>query len=153
MILLLILILFAVVLIAALWPHPQPIRTASIKVIFQAEGELMADLVLQVGQSSVGTVVPFLADGVTQTPGAVVSAQVWTISDPALVVTSHPDGTVTVAATAATAADVNGSVKATVTDSDGFTQELSKDFTISVGGVTPPVNRTAGIGVSWSNPS
>ena len=112
----------------------------------------MADLVLQVGQSSTGTVVPFLADGVTSTPGATVANQVWTISDPALTIVNNPDGTVGVTGIAATATPAQGTVSAQITDEDGTVGQFTATFTITVGGVTPPVNRTASIGVSWSSP-
>jgi hypothetical protein len=132
---------------------PRHFRTTSIGIRFtNSKGvSKMADLSLQVGQSSTGTVVPFLADGVTQTPGATVSAQVWTLSDPAITVTNNPDGTVTVLGVSPTTAPISGSVEADVTDSDALVTHFTATFSVTVGGGV--VNRTASIGVNWSSPS
>lgn len=113
----------------------------------------MNDLVLIVGQSSTGTAVPLQADGVTPTPGAVVSAQVWTLSDPSLTATTNPDGSVTVAGVAESAAPVSGTLAATVTDPDGTVSELTTSFTVTVGAVPPPPVRTVSLGVSWTPPA
>lgn len=112
----------------------------------------MADLNLLVGQSSTGTVTPLLADG-SPNPTATVSNVVWSLSDPGLTVTENPDGTVHIAGVAATTGDVTGTATADVTDSDGVKNNFSKTFTVSVSTVTPPVNRTASIGVSFTAPA
>lgn len=110
----------------------------------------MADLSLNVGQSSTGTVTPFLADGVTQTPGAVVTSATWSISDPSVSVATNADFTVTVTGVTATTSPVSGNVTAVITDSDGTVGTFTATFTITVGGGQE--NRTASIGVSWSTP-
>ncbi len=155
MTLLLSLILGALAYIAVLLtkrlPKP-PNRTIAISVRFDPKGaSTMADLSLLVGQSSVGTVTPLMANGATNST-AVVSNVVWTLTDPALTVTPSADGTVVIAGVAATTADVTGTVSATVTDSDGVATTFSATFTVSVGAVVPPANRTTSIGVHFSIP-
>lgn len=137
---------------------PRKNRTHFITVRFATDSNVkgvhkMADLILKVGQSSIGTVVPLEADGVTVTAGAAVSNIVWTLSDPAVTVVTNPDNSVKITGDAATTADLTGTVSATVTDSDGTTQNFSASFTVSVGAVTPPTNRTASLGVRFSVPS
>lgn len=132
---------------------PKHYRTEMIKVRFNPKGaSKMADLSLNVGQSSTGTVTPFLADGVTQTPGAAVTSATWSISDPSVSVATNADFTVTVTGVTATTSPVSGSVTAVITDSDGTVGTFTATFTITVGGGQQE-NRTASIGVSWSVPT
>lgn len=137
---------------------PQSHRTRSIGVMFTLPNQLsikgastMADLVLQIGQSSTGTVVALQADGVTETTGAVLSNVVWALNDPAVTVTANADNTAKITAVSATTSDLSGSVTATVTDSDGTVNSFTANFTVSVGGTTGG-NRTASIGVRFSTP-
>jgi hypothetical protein len=131
---------------------PKHYRTEMIKARFNPKGDSkMADLSLNVGQSSTGTVTPFLADGVTQTPGAVVTSATWSLTDPSVTVTTNADNTVTVTGVAATTAPVTGNVTAVITDSDGTVGTFTATFSITVGGGQQE-NRTASIGVSWSTP-
>ena len=114
----------------------------------------MNTLALLIGQSSIGTVTPLEADGLTVTPGAVVSNQSWSISDPSLTLATNSDGTATVTGVADSAAPVTGSVSATVTDADGTVSSFSATFTVTVTGTTPPPQaRTASIGVAFSQPA
>lgn len=129
-------------------------RTASIAVCFGEKH--MNTLILLVGQSSTGTVVPLEADGVTQTPGAVVSNQSWSITDPSLTATTNADGSVTIEGVVANDSPVSGTVNATVTDEDGTVNSFSATFTVSVGTATPPpppTGRTASIGVNFTTPA
>jgi len=102
-----------------------------------------------IGQSTIATTVPLEADGVTVTPGAAVSAQVYTISDPTIASqTANADGTATYKALAAGTATVT--VAATVTDSDGTVSSFTAANTLTV---TPATNRSAGLQISFSTPA
>lgn len=112
----------------------------------------MNSVTLIVGQSTKGTIVPLEADGVTVTPGAVVSAQTFTISDPSLTAVPNSDGTVTISGVAASTAAVTGTATATVTDADGAVSPFTQSFTVTVNSA-PPVGLTTAIGVSFSTPA
>jgi hypothetical protein len=127
---------------------PKPPRTTSIAV--ESPGAAMNSLVLNVGQSSIATIVPLEADGVTQTPGAVVSAQTFTISDPSLTLTPNADGTATIAGVAASTGTISGTASATITDLDGAVAAFTQIFTVTVNAVV--VGLTTQIGVSFSTP-
>jgi hypothetical protein len=122
-------------------------RTTSIKIQF---GDTMANTVTElVGQSVTATVVPLEADGSTTTPGAVVSAQTWTLAATGVVtLTSNADGSASFVAVAAGTATVD--VSATVTDSDGTVGNFTTTGTITV---TAPTGRTASIAISFGTPA
>ncbi len=129
--------------------HKRHFRTRSVGLTFSGESK-MADLSLQIGQSSTSTLTPLLADGVTPTPGAVITSATWSLSD-ASISTVTNGNEITVTAVAETTNPVNGSVVVVVTDSDGTVGNFTVSFTVTVGGV-PPVNRTASVGLAWSVP-
>lgn len=128
-------------------------RTKSIGVHWSTQkgDSKMADLSLNVGQSSTGTIVPQKADG-TPTVGATLASATWTVSDPAITVTNNNDFTLTVTGVSATTSPISGTVSATGTDGDGTPWSFSTTFTITVGGGAV-TERTTGIGVAWSNPA
>jgi len=105
-----------------------------------------------VGQSLAATAVPLEADGVTPTPGAVVSSPTWSVSDPTVATfTQNADGTATL--TAIASGTVSVGVAATVTDSDGTAGTFSGSNTLVVSAPPPPpTGRTASIGVSFGTP-
>jgi hypothetical protein len=132
--------------------HHHEHRTTSIAIQF-GENNTMNSLSLTVGQESTGTIVPLEVDGVTQTPGAVVSAQEYVISDPSLEATTNADGSVTILGIAA-GSTVSGTASATVTDADGAVAQFTQTFTVTVSAavVTPPTGLTTSIGVSFTAP-
>lgn len=102
-----------------------------------------------IGQSTIATTVPLEADGLTVTPGAVVSAQVYTISDPTIASqTANADGTATYKALAAGTAIVT--VAATVTDPDGAVSSFTATNTITV---TAATGRSTGLQINFSTPA
>jgi hypothetical protein len=134
--------------------------TAGIRVCFThftspGAHPIMASVSLVVGQSTLATIVPFEADGITQTPGAVVSAQSFSIPGDQVTIVQNDDGSATITAVAATTDDIQGSANATVTDADGTVGQFSANFTITVTGTNPPPpsDRTASIGVTFSTPA
>jgi hypothetical protein len=125
-------------------------HTARIAIQFTGEST-MNTLVLNVGQSSIASIVALEADGVTVTPGAVVSAQVFTVSDPSITVTDNSDGTATILGVTPSSGAVSGSASATVTDADGAVVNLTQPFTVTVNGpVTPPTGLTTQIGIAFT---
>lgn len=129
--------------------HPH--RTSSIAIQFGDSTMSLNTVTLNVGQSTIATIVPLEADGTTQTPGAVVSSPIISATDPAVTVTDNADGTVTIAGVAAST--VSGTASATVTDADGTVNTFSANFTVIVNAVAPPTERTAAIAVSFSTPA
>jgi len=102
-----------------------------------------------VGQSVTATAVPLEADGITVTPGAVVSGQVWTIDNAAVATqTANADGTASYLALAAGTATVT--VVATVKDADGTTASFTATNTITV---TVPTGRTASLQINFGTPA
>jgi hypothetical protein len=132
--------------------HHHEHRTTSIAIQF-GENNAMNSLSLTVGQESTGTIVPLEVDGVTQTPGAVVSAQEYVISDPSLEATTNADGSVTILGIAA-GTTVTGTASATVTDADGAVAQFTQTFTVTVSAAPPPppTGLTTSIGVSFTAP-
>jgi len=133
--------------------HPKR-ATQSIKVSFSG-ASAMNTLNLNVGQSSIGTITPLSADGVTPSGGVVSNATFSIPPDPSFTAVDNSDGTVTITGVAVSAAPVTGTANATVTDTDGAVSTFSASFTITVatGTVTPPTATTASIGVAFSTPS
>lgn len=116
---------------------PKPL-THSVAHIFIGVGK-MADnaLVFNVGQTSIDTLTPRLADG-TSPSGGVLSNVVVTFSDPSATATLNPDNTITFVGVAASTGPVSGSVALTVTDTDGAVSQWVVPFTVQTGGGTPP---------------
>lgn len=110
-------------------------------------------LVLNVGQSSIDTITPFLADGVTPSDG-VVSGVTVTFTDPSATFVINPDNTVTFTAVAPTAGGVpvSGSVACTVTDTDSAVSTWNQAFTVFVNAPVPPAQLTQSIANVFSAP-
>lgn len=125
-------------------------QTESVGVRFTG-ASTMNNLILAVGQSSIGTISPLEADGLTVTPGAVVSAQSFSISDPSLTSVTNSDGTVTITGVTPSTAPVTGTVSATVTDPDNTVNTFTQTITVTVTGA--PTGRTASIVVDFSAPT
>lgn len=114
----------------------------------------MNTLILNVGQSSIGTITPLMADGVTPSGGTVSAASFSIPVDPSFAAVDQGDGTCLITGVAASATPVTGTATCSVTDSDGAVSTFSASFTITVSAVTPPppVATTASIVVSFSDP-
>ena len=131
--------------------------TASIAVKFKGELPMPNNaLTLNVGQTSQASIVPFLADGVTNS-GGTVSAVSYTFSDPSATVVLNADGltaTVTGVADSAGVA-VTGTATATVTDTDQAVFTFTQAFTVTTISVTPPppAQLTQSIAVAFSTPT
>jgi hypothetical protein len=128
----------------------KPQRTKTLKIRI---GESMAPVTLLVGQSVPATAVPLEADGVTPTPGAIVSNPSWSVTDPTIAsLTANADGTATLKAIAPGTVRVD--VVAAVTDSDGTVSTFSGSNTLTVSAPSPPpTGRTASLGVSFGTPN
>jgi hypothetical protein len=128
---------------------PKTPHTASIVVVFSGDNHMAAITgSVAVGATLTGTIVPLEADGVTVTPGAVVSGQSWSVDSNQFVsFVQNPDGTATFTGVAAGTATVTAS--ATVVDQDGTTSNFSATNTITVTGGTA-TGRTAGIQINFS---
>lgn len=130
--------------------HPHHSRTTELKIVF-GDNTMAATLPgsENVGQSVIATAVAYEADGITPTPGAVVSAQVWTVDNAAIAsVTTNSDGTATfvgVAAGTATATCV-----ATVTDTSGASTSFTATNTLVV---SAPTGVSAGLQISFGTPT
>lgn len=127
--------------------------THSVANVFS--GDTMADnvLVLNVGQTSVDTLTPRLADGVTPS-GGVVSNVVTTFSDPSASFVNNADGTITFTGVApSTAGPVSGSNAFTVTDTDGAVSQWNVPFTVQVNAVVPPSQLTQSVANVFSTPT
>jgi hypothetical protein len=137
-------------IISELAPIPE---TASIANIFSGDSN-MADnaLVFTVGQTSIDTITPLLADGVTPS-GGVVSNVVITFSDPSATFVVNADQTVTWTAVAASTGAVSGSTAATVTDTDGAVSTWNQEFTVQTNAVVPPAQLTQSIVNRFSTPT
>ena len=136
-------------------PKPQPL-THHIDVEFTGENPTMAAnaLVLNVGQTSQASIVPLLADGVTNSGGALSNVS-YSFSDPSAAVVLNPDGvTATVTGVAASAGAVSGTASCTVTDTDGVVSTWTQTFTITTNAVPPPPSQlTQSIAVEFSAPT
>jgi hypothetical protein len=131
---------------------PEP-ETASIANIFSGDSAMANNaLAFTVGQTSIDTITPLLADGVTPS-GGVVSAVVITFSDPSATFVLNADNTVTWTAVAASAAPVSGSTACTVTDTDGAVSTWNQAFTVQTNGKVPPAQLTQSIANVFSTPT
>ena len=99
----------------------------------------MADniLVLNVGQTSIDTLTPRLADGVTPS-GGVVSNVAVAFSDSSATAVLQPNNTILFTGVAASASPVAGSVSLTITDTDGAVSQWTVPFTVQANAVAPP---------------
>jgi hypothetical protein len=133
--------------------NPKPL-TASIAIRFTGDSVMANNvLVLNVGQTSTASIVPFLADGVTPS-GGTLSAVSYTFSDPSATVVLNPDGvTALVTGVAASAGAITGSAAATVTDTDGVVSKWTQPFTITTNGVVPPAQLTQSVAVQFTTPA
>lgn len=133
----------------------QPL-TRSIAIEFTGEsGMQISNLVLNVGQTSQASIVPLLADGVTNSGGALSSVS-FSFSDPSATVALNSDNlTATVTGVAASADPVSGTVSCTVTDTDGVVSTWTKTFTIQVNAVAPPPPQqlTQSVEVQFTDPA
>jgi len=131
--------------------------TASIAVHFTGDVSMANNtLVFNVGQTSTASIVPLLADGVTNSAG-VVSNVAYAFSDPSATVVLNADGvTATVTGVAASTGPVAGVATCTVTDTDGVVSQWSQAFTITTNAVTPPppppAQLTQSVAVSFTTP-
>jgi len=115
--------------------------------------EIMAinALVFNVGQTSINTIIPLLADGVTPS-GGVLSNVVVTFSDQSATFVVNPDNTVAFTAVIASTGPVNGSTAVTVTDTDGAVSTWTVAFTVTTNQVVPPAQLTQSVTNSFSTP-
>jgi hypothetical protein len=113
--------------------------TASISNVFTGESPMANNvLVFNVGQTSIDTITPLLADGVTLSGGTLSAVSV-TFSDPSATAVLNPDNTITFTGVADSAGvAVGGTVTATVTDTDGAVFTFTQAFTVTTIAVTPP---------------
>ena len=129
--------------------------TASVANIFSGDFPMDNTLVLNVGQTSIDTITPRLADGVTAS-GGVLSAVVVTFSDPSATFVLNPDNTVTFTGVAASASPISGSTACTVTDTDGVVSTWTVPFTVQTNGTVappPPAQLTQSVANVFSTPT
>lgn len=127
--------------------------TDSVANVFTGEFK-MADnaLVFNVGQTSIDTLTPRLADGSTPS-GGVISNVVVTFSDPSATFVLNPDNTVTYTAVAASSGPISGSTALTITDTDGIVSTWNIPFTVQTNGVIPPAQLTQSVSNVFSVPT
>ena len=130
-----------------IWGDIRPRRASSIKLAFG--GNMSATPgTIAVGATVTGTIVPLEADGVTVTPGAVVSAQAYSVDDSSLVsFVTNSDGSATFTGVAAGTATVTAT--ATVTDASGTVNSFTTTNTLVVTGGTA-TGVTAGIQLNFA---
>ena len=116
-----------------------PRLTHSIANVFSGESMPNNVLALNVGQTSVDTITPLQADGVTPS-GGVLSNVVVTFNDPSASAVLQPGNTVLFTGLAATVggSPVSGLTACTVTDTDGAVAQFSQSFTVLVSATPPP---------------
>jgi hypothetical protein len=132
-------------------PKPQPL-TASVVDVFSGESITMADLILNVGQTSTDTVTPLLADGVTPS-GGVVSNLAVTFSDPSATVSVSGVNTLLVTGVAASAGAISGTRSCTITDTDGAVSQWTASFTVTTNAPVPPSQLTQSVVDVFSVPT
>lgn len=127
---------------------PQPANpTDKIAIVFGGNMSATPGTVV-VGSNVVASIVPLEADGVTVTPGAVVSAQGYAIDNPALATfVVNPDGTATFTGVAPGTANVTAT--ATVTDVGGTGVSFTTTNTLTVTPIPPPPAVTASIQLNF----
>ena len=125
--------------------------TKSIAIQFSGDST-MNSLTLNVGQTSQASIVPFLADGVTNS-GGTVSNVAYSFSDPSATVALNPDGlTATITGVAASSGPISGSATCTVTDTDTVVSQWTQAFTIQTNAPVPPSQLTQSVQVQFSTP-
>lgn len=114
----------------------------------------MADNALEfhVGQTSIDTITPRLADGTTPSGGKVSNVAI-TFTDPSATFVVNADDTVTFTAVSPTAGGtpVKGTTACTVTDTDGVVSTWTQVFTVLV--TAPPAQLTQSIANVFSTPT
>jgi len=131
--------------------RPQPL-TASVVDVFSGESTTMADLILNVGQTSTDTVTPLLADGVTPS-GGVVSNLTVTFSDPSATAVVSGANTILVTGIAASSGAISGTRSCTVTDTDNAVSQWTTTFTVTTNAVIPPEQLTQSVVDVFSTPA
>ena len=122
-----------------------PRETKDIAIVFGGTMTAVAGTVA-VGSTVVGSIVPLESDGVTVTPGAVVSAQGYAVDNPALAsFVVNADGTATF--TGLSAGTANVTATATVTDTSGTSNSFTTTNTLVV---TAPAGVTASIQLNFA---
>ena len=109
-------------------------------------------LVFNVGQSSVDTLTPFLADGVTPS-GGVVSNVTVNFSDLSATAVVQSDNTILFTGVAASSGPVNGSASCTVTDTDSAVSTWNQAFTVTTNAPPPPIQLTQSVQNVFSVPT
>ena len=129
---------------------PEP-HTQSVVNVFS--GENMADnvLVLNVGQTSIDTLSPRLADG-TPSGGTVHSVSV-NFSDPSATAQVQADNTILFTGVAASTGPVSGTSVLAVTDTDGAESQWTVPFTVAVNAPPPPSQLTQSVANVFSTPT
>lgn len=132
-------------------PHPQQL-TASVVDVFSGESITMADLILNVGQTSTDTVTPLLADGVTPS-GGVVSNLTVTFSDPSATAVVNGANTILITGVAASTGAISGTRSCTITDTDGAVSQWTATFTVTTNAPIPPSQLTQSVVDVFSVPT
>jgi hypothetical protein len=137
----LVVIVICVVLLATHHEH----RTTNLVIHFGGIMEFVDSITLSVDGTNDAVGLPVESDGVTVTPNAVVSDQVWdSQANNIITLVTNPDGSCTV--TAVGEGNAQLSLTATVTDKDGTVQTFT---TVGVVKVTVPTGRTAGLVINF----
>ena len=131
--------------------HHQPL-TASVVDVFSGESITMADLILNVGQTSTDTVTPLLADGVTPS-GGVVSNLTVTFSDPSATAVVNGANTILITGVAASTGAISGTRACTITDTDGAVSQWTATFTVTTNAPIPPSQLTQSVVDVFSVPT
>jgi uncharacterized protein YejL (UPF0352 family) len=134
-------------------PHPTTL-TSSIANVFSGDEMANNVLTLNVGQTSIDTITPLLADGVTPSGGALSNVTI-TFTDPSATFVINPDNTVTFTGVSATAGGTpaSGLTGCTVTDTDGAVAQFSQSFTVLIGTSVPPSQLTQSIANVFASPA
>lgn len=109
-------------------------------------------LVFNVGQTSIDTITPLLADGVTPSGGTLSNVSV-NFSDPSATAVLNPDNTITFTGVAPSTSPVSGSVSCTVTDTDQAISTWTQAFTVQTNAVVPPSQLTQSVANVFSTPT
>lgn len=132
----------------------EPPLTASVANVFSGEGTPMDNVLsFNVGQSSIDTLTPRLADGTTPSGGVISNVSV-AFSDPSATAVLQPDNTILFTGVADSAGvAVGGSTSLTITDSDGVVSTWTVPFTVQTAGVVPPAQLTQSVANVFSTPT
>ena len=139
--------------IREIWRFLRPkTLTRSLANRFTGETSMNNVLVFNVGQSSVDTLTPFLADGVTPS-GGVVSDVTVNFSDLSATAAVQSDNTILFTGVAASSGPVNGSASCTVTDTDSAVSTWNQAFTVTTNAPPPPSQLTQSVQNVFSVPT